>query len=365
MANRFYLPPMDPGYSRVGEALAQGVARGTQGFLQARQLQEERKEREREQRRREVRERIQQAMTLGQLGGGLGAAPSVRTETDVTSIADTLTDQARQRLTPPGAPTMSVRPRGPALPPAVSERPDDRFMQVVAPSADHPGAYIKRPEVLAREAQAAADREYGRRIEQAMLMTGVQAGVDPAPYIRPDGTLDVGGYGSAIASAMATRRQAPVQAWQVNAARDQAVNALASDLVTRFTSTGGQLLPEHRRAAHYVALGLVRNAGLPDSYVPQVVERAFNVYGRDRVPEGVNLGRVVSEAIRAFSKFLEEDPRGRIHSLRGGVAEGAAEWLRGSGGLTIRALASQYGMDPDALRREFERQLGLGSVGGR
>src|SRR5690606_507762 len=133
---------------------------GTRNFMTMRQLQEERKEREREQRRREVRERIQQAMTLGQLGGGLGAALSVRTETDVTSIADTLTDQARQRLTPPGAPTMSVRPRGPALPPAISERPDDRFMQVVAPSADHPGAYIKRPEVLAREAQAAADREY-------------------------------------------------------------------------------------------------------------------------------------------------------------------------------------------------------------
>lgn len=47
MPNPFYVAPIDPGWGRVGEALAAGITGGISGFLRARQARQEEAERAR------------------------------------------------------------------------------------------------------------------------------------------------------------------------------------------------------------------------------------------------------------------------------------------------------------------------------
>lgn len=383
MANPFYVAPIDPGWGRVGEALGQGISQGVAGFMHQRQLAEEKKRREAQ----EAEARARRAQELAALGGGHGEAPNtfgLRAERGAELAPVSAPGLSPDRITEAMTPRMAgVAPGGsgfaqfqapqPGLAGMISRRTpyrDPGYIQLAEPSAAHPGEYIQNPQLraeLERErALAEAERLRAQRIGDALVAQAPGVGVDPSPYIAPDGTVDLPGLRGAIAAAYQTAIDARgvqasrPQAWEVAEAREQAVNQIVADLYSRFTSSGRPLLPEHRPAAHGVALGLVRLAGLPDSYVPLVVDRLFSIYGRSGASSGgVNVGALIGEAMGEFVKFLES-PAGRIYNMRGAVADGAEAWLQGMGNVTIRSLAARSGVDPAVLRAEFERQLGVG-----
>lgn len=376
MANPYYLPPIDPGYGRVGEALGQGISQGVAGFMHQRQLAEERRRREAQ----EAEARARRAQELAALGGGHGEAPRRFVAPSPPPLAPGLSpDRIAEAMAPrmagvaPGGSGFAQFQERPSLAGMVAPRAlerDPAYVQLVEPSRAHPGEYIQNPQLRAeieRERMLAdAERARTQQVADALVAEAPRVGVDPSPYIAPDGTVDLPGLRGAIAAAYQTAIDARgvqasrPQAWEVAEAREQAVNQIVADLYSRFTSSGRPLLPEHRPAAHGVALGLVRLAGLPDSYVPLVVDRLFSIYGRSGASSGgVNVGALIGEAMGEFAKFLES-PAGRIYNMRGAVADGAEAWLQGMGNVTIRSLAARSGVDPAVLRAEFERQLGVG-----
>lgn len=346
----------------MGEAIARGVSQGTSNFMAMRQREEERRRREEERRRqdedrrhREASERLRQALALAQHGGGFGTAPTT-TGLRVDPNIDTTPVVGRGR---PGL-LSGITP---------VEQTAPGYVQIIDPTDDHPGAYIRDPRAVAEEdtgrQQAVAEEERRRRIEDALVSNAINAGVAPGAYYREDGTLDHRALGDAVAAAMARLRQSPQQqAWQVRDAREQMIDHYASQLYTRFTQTGRPLQPTDRTAAHYVALGMLRNDGIPDHFVPEVLNRMFSVYARGRGPEdSPDMGRVVSDALNRFGEYLRT-PAGSVHRADGNISAAAQAWLRSGGDIEIRALAAQYGIDYNTLRDIFLREIGAGGERG-
>ena len=374
MANPFYLPPIDPGWGRVGEALAEGMSRGAQNYLAVRRYMEdqkrqdeERARQEEERRRREAYDEARFNAWLASLGGGRGPMPTVESPT-VSAAQGT-----------PGAPGALGAPSAAGAPqPATPQR---RYVQILEDRPDRPGAWIPFPSDVEQS-------ERLRRFVDAMLENAVQYGIDPTPYLSgaqtpadlsrlttalAAGALanealkvgvdptryltgdqpDLAGLRSAIAAAIragAARRDEPTES-QIRRAERQRAWPVAQQVFERLRAAGRLPTAADRHVVAQEAANAVRAAGLPDYYTPLVVDLVYETYGV-QMPFGKN---AVADLVNAF---LDSD-QALLFGIPGRSREAVERWLSGPGRLRINELALRYGVPAAELEREFRQMLGV------
>lgn len=359
MPNPFYVAPIDPGWGRVGEALAAGITGGISGFLRARQARQEEAERARreaieaeERARRQAMAEAQFNAWLAERGGGRGPRP--------TRVIDTRIAKALGAPSP-SIETSAIGPTGEPIrlmnsiqrPPRTFQTrvPDERYVEVLPDRPGMPGAYVASPEYLRTQ-----------RILDALAAEAPRVGVDPTPFISgPE--PDIAGLRAALADAYA--RQASNQAagrpalWEIERTERMIAWPIAQYVYETVASVDPRPPgPADRPFFIDEARKAVRQAGLPETLVPVVVDMIYDAYGNYQTPLQTGVGpemKAVADLIEEFGSSVE----GALFGVTGRPPQALVDsWLSGRGQLALRAIATRYGLDPVQVESLFREQLG-------
>lgn len=364
MASRFYVPPTDPGYGRIGEALGRGLERGVAGFMAARQArrdEEARRAAEEERRRRLELDEARFNASLTARHGGRGPLPS-RVVSD--PVAQAMSPWQQTGATgPDGQP---IRLATSIQQPQAIQRtvPDtERYQEILPHRPSRPGAYLPTPAHAAQLDLEAQDAARQQRIRDALVAAAPQVGVDPNPFIGPDGSVDVAGLRTALAAAYGQREQARrvggASQWEVRRAEDQLLWPIVESVFQDVSRADPRPpAPEDRPFFANQIRAALAAQGLPGNLTGRGVELLYSTYGSvGRGREGPGVERALSELIGAFA----DSPQGILFGIGGDGSDSLEQWLEGSGSLALQQIAARYGYDPAELASLLRARLGWGA----